>query len=116
MELKKQNEEIQQCEIRQSILSNVVNSPIKKDDNTKSHVSPKKKHNYKKIMNHYDAWGGAGLDELLSKSKKGGSLYEMHVKLETKKRLLKQQEKENNNAEALLSIPPKKVEQFNCNE
>lgn len=51
--------------------------------------SPSMKHNQMKIKAHYEAWGGEGLDSLLSKSKKGGSLYEMHLNIEKKKRILK---------------------------
>jgi hypothetical protein len=39
------------------------------------------------LESHYDAWGGEGLDSLLTKSKKGGgSLYELHVNNVVKKR------------------------------
>ena len=67
-------------EILQVKSNKVVHSPVN------SHVSQKNKPNSvarKAIQNHYDAWGGQGLDALLSQAKqtKEGSMQDLHHKL-----------------------------------
>ena len=71
-------------------MSGIVRSPVSKQA---AQTSDYIKQTHRSKAGHYDAWGGQGLDEVISGAQKRGEMYEIHQKL-MKKRELKQKQKE----------------------